>query len=139
MVNTPHIPLVNRSFSADAWIYPTSITNPLHSSICGLCAQPANDFCMHMTLRLTGSIYPLYFGFYGDDLNSNAPAIVVKNWAHAAFTFNSPTRTMSIYLNGVLLGSSTTTNQLKAANGSFQIGNIPLLVTNNAAFQVLSC
>ena len=139
VVSAPYIPLTNRSFSVSVWIYPTGLTNVLHSSICGLCALPATDYCLHMTLRATSGTYPLYFGFYGDDVNSNAPPILINNWVHAAFTFDVTTRQISIYRNGILLNNGTTNFALKATNGSFQIGNIPLLVTTINTFQVNSC
>jgi hypothetical protein len=139
MVSTSYIPLANQSFSVGVWIYPTGLTNSLHQSICGLCPLATNDYCLHMSLRKTGSLWPLYFGFYGDDLNSNSPGMVVNTWVHAAFTFQATTRKTSIYLNGNLLANGTTNYAFKAMNGSFQIGNIPVLVPYNDTFQVNHC
>ncbi|CAF1293230.1 unnamed protein product [Adineta steineri] len=135
MVSTSYIPLANTSFSIDAWIYPTGLTNPLHQSICGLCPTAAADQCLHMTLRLTGSIYPLYFGLYGDDVNTNTPAILINNWVHAAFVYDATNRILSVYRNGIFLSGGSTSSGLKATTGSFQIGNIPVLVASVDTFQ----
>ncbi|CAF4217349.1 unnamed protein product, partial [Adineta steineri] len=135
MVSTSYIPLANTSFSIDAWIYPTGLTNTLHQSICGLCPTAAADQCLHMTLRLTSSIYPLYFGFYADDVNTNTPAILINNWVHAAFVYDATNRILSVYRNGIFLSGGSTSSGLKATNGSFQIGNIPVLVASVDTFQ----
>jgi len=139
MVSTSHIPLANTSFSVDAWIYATSLDNAGHNAICGLCPTAANDMCFHTTLRTTGTIYPLYFGFYGDDVYSNVTPVTVNNWVHAAFTFDSTTKKVSIYHTGVLVKNGTTSSVFKAKNGSFQIGTVPLLIPSNDTFQVNSC
>jgi hypothetical protein len=136
MVSTSYIPLPNSSFSVDAWVYPIVLNNTYHAAICGLCPLAANDYCLHMTFYKNGTAYTEYSGFYGDDVNSYAPAVTVKNWIHVAFTFQVTTRTMSIYRNGILLRSGNTTSELKARNGSFQIGSVPILVTGSTTFQV---
>ncbi|CAF4064944.1 unnamed protein product [Adineta steineri] len=128
MVSTSYIPLANISFSIDAWIYPTGLSNALHQSICGLCPTAAADQCLHMTLRLTSSSYPLYFGLYNDDVNTNTPATLTKIWVHAAFVYDGKNRTLSVYRNGIFLSGGSTSSGLKATSGSFQIGNLPVLV-----------
>ncbi|CAF4237039.1 unnamed protein product, partial [Adineta steineri] len=128
MVSTSYIPLANISFSIDGWIYPTGLTNSLHQSICGLCPTAAADQCLHMTLRQSGSIYPLYFGLYNDDVNTNTPATLTKIWVHAAFVYDAKNRTLSVYRNGIFLSGGSTSSGLKATSGSFQIGNLPVLV-----------
>ncbi len=139
MVSTPYIPLANKSFSINAWVYPIGLTNLFHSAICGLCPMGANDYCLHMTFHNNVTSYTQYFGFYGDDVNSYTPAITVNNWIHVAFTFDSTTRTVSLYRNGVFLRSGTTSSQLKAKNGSFQIGSIPNLVGSSTTLYVRIC
>jgi hypothetical protein len=139
MVSTSYIPLLNQSFSINAWVYPIGLTNLFHDAICGLCPTATNDDCLHMTFFKNGTSYTQYMGFYGDDVNSDAPAITVKNWIHVAFTFDSTTRTVSLYRNGVLLRSGTTAQQLKAKNGSFQIGSVPMLVPSITTLMVRIC
>ncbi|CAF0988999.1 unnamed protein product [Adineta steineri] len=134
VVTTSYIPLANTSFSVDAWIYPTGLTNILHQSICGICPAKVNDQCLHMTLRHTGSYYSLYFGLYGDDVNSNT-AVLANNWEHAAFVFEATTRTLFIYRNGILLATGATSSVLKVTSGSFQIGNLPYLESTFNTFQ----
>ncbi|CAF4190543.1 unnamed protein product, partial [Adineta steineri] len=135
MVSTSYIPLANISFSIDAWIYPTGLTNALHQSICGLCPTAAADQCLHMTLRLTGSSYPLYFGLFMDDVNTNTPATLTKIWVHAAFVYDAKNRTLSVYRDGIFLSGGSTSSGLKATSGSFQIGNLPVLVTSINTWQ----
>ncbi len=138
MVTTAYIPFANKSFSIDAWIYPIILNNTAHSAICGNCPEGATDYCFHVTLQKNGTTtnYIQYMGFYGDDVSSGAPADAVKNWIHVAVTFDYTTRTASHYRNGVFLRSGTTTNQLKARNGTFQIGSLPNLVASITTFEV---
>lgn len=136
MVSTSYIPLANKSFTIDAWVYPVGLSNTYHAAICGLCPSAANDYCLHATLYRNGTAYTQYMGLYSDDVNSYTPAISIKNWIHVAFTFENTTQTVSLYRNGILLRTGSTTSQLKARNGSFQIGSVPLLVPSSTTFQV---
>jgi hypothetical protein len=138
VVTTPYIPFTNKSFTIDAWIYPTILNNTVHSAICGNCPAASNDYCFHVSLQKNGSTsnYVQYMGFYGDDVTSGAPAFTIKNWIHIAITFDYTTRTASHYRNGVFLRSATTSSQLKAKNGSFQIGSVPTLVGSITTFEV---
>ncbi|CAF1033195.1 unnamed protein product [Adineta steineri] len=135
MVSTSYIPLANTSFSIDAWIYPTGLTNSDHQSICGLCPTTGPDQCLHMTLRLTNSIYPLYFGLYFDDVNTYTPATLTNIWMHAAFVYDATNRTLSVYRNGIFLSGGSTSSGFKATSGSFLIGNIPILTPSVNTFQ----
>jgi hypothetical protein len=139
MVSTSYIPLLNESFSVNAWVYPIALTTTFHSGICGLCPEAANDFCLHMTFYKNGTSYTQYMGFYGDDVNSETPAITMKSWINVAFTFDSTTRTISHYRNGVFLRSGTTISQWKAKNGSFQIGSVPILIPSSTTLYVRIC
>lgn len=136
MVSTAYIPLANRSFSVAVWIYPTGLNSVWHHSICGLCPTGSNDYCFHTTLCKNGSFYTLYFGFFGDDVNSYSPAMVVNEWMHAAFTFDATAKKLSVYRNGVFLRSGNTINEFKATTGNFRIGSIPNLVISDDTFQV---
>ncbi len=139
MVSIAHIPLLNQSFSVNAWVYPIGLTNSAHAAICGICSAPANDYCLHMTFQKNGSNFVQYFGFYGDDVSSYYPAITVNSWINVALTFDAPTRTVSHYRNGVLLRSGVTNSLWKGTNGSFQIGSVPLLVATSTTLQVHIC
>jgi hypothetical protein len=135
---TAYIPFANKSFSIDAWIYPIILNNTIHSAICGNCPEEANDYCFHVTLQKNGTTtnYVQYMGFYGDDVSSGTPADPVKSWVHIAVTFDYTTRTASHYRNGIFLRSGTTASQLKARNGTFQIGSVPNLVASSTTFEV---
>jgi hypothetical protein len=139
MVSSSYIPLGNRSYSVDAWIYPTALINRPHNSICGICTSPSTDLCFHTTVRYTNATYYLYHGFYGDDTNSNTESILINEWIHAAFTFDVVTRTQTVYHNGILLRSNTVNSPFLGMTGDFQIGYIPNLTNFNISnmFQVI--
>ncbi len=136
MVTTPYIPFANQSFSMDAWVYPIVLNNSVHSAICGNCPEAANDYCLHLSLAKNGTSYTQHLGFYGDDVGTSLPAVTAKNWLHVAVTFDSTTRIALHYRNGIFLTSGSTTNQLKARNGTFQIGSVPILVPTSTTFLV---
>lgn len=136
VISTPHIPLANQSFSADAWIYPIKLNVPIHMSICGMCPSAVNDYCLHLTLKnISGYPWSLYFGLYGDDISTNG-TVAINIWTHVAFTFDSSSKRVYVYKNGIVLNTGTTSSQFKATTGSFQIGNLPILVTTVNTFQV---
>lgn len=137
-MSSSYIPLASRSYTIDAWIYPTGLYNPPHHSICGLCTSRTADMCLHMTVRQTSGSYFLYHGFYSDDTNSNTQPILVNQWIHAAFTFDVATRTQTVYYNGILLRSNVVNSPFLGSTGAFQIGYLPLLTVSNTnnMFQV---
>ena len=139
ITTNPRIPLANRTFSIDVWIYPTGLTNSIHHSICGMCSAGATDYCLHLTLAKNGTFFTLYFGLYADDVNSYSPAMTTGSWMHAAVTFDAPTKKVSVYRNGVLLRSAAVNNAFKGTTGSFSIGEIPGLAVANDTFQVHVC
>jgi hypothetical protein len=136
MVSTSLTLLANQSFTAAAWLYPISLTNSIHISICGQCPAAATDWCLHMTLQNSGSYYRLYYGQYADDVSNNTKPIVANTWIHAAYTYDATTRVASIYENGILLTAKTLSSLLQAKNGTFAIGNLPLLVPTITTFEV---
>jgi hypothetical protein len=128
--------LANQSFTAAAWLYPTSLTNSLHITICGQCPATTPNWCLHMTIQNSGSYYRLYYGQYYDDVSNNTKPIVVNTWVHAAYTYDAKTQIASIYGNGIILTAQTLSSLLLSKNGTFAIGNLPLLVPTINTFQV---
>ena len=59
---------------------------------------------------------------------------------HVAFVFDISTLTQSIYLNGRLDGSCTTSAPFMATQGDVTIGTVPLLIpVTNVNFYQVSC
>jgi len=103
---TSYIPLINASFTIELWLYPTAYPNPTDHSILGLCTNPYNDQCLHLTIRKSTGTYCLYMSFFGD--NCVTSGHVPQNvWTHAAFVFDLATYAMSVYQNGQLVGNCT--------------------------------
>jgi hypothetical protein len=125
-VTAPYIPLANTSFTVEAWIKPTLLTNNLDHSILGLCASRSSYQCLHLLLRRNGSNFFLYFGHFSDDCQGST-SVSINQWIHAAFVFDLVTMRQSIYLNGRLDGSRTASAPFMGTQGNVTIGSIPLL------------
>ena len=139
MVSTSYIPLGNNSYSIDAWIYPTTLLNTSHNSICGICTAPTNDLCLHNTVRFTTPNFYRFHGFYSDDTNSNARPVLINEWIHAAFTFDVTTSIRTVHHSGVLLRNRTANSSYLGMSGDFQIGLVQNLTKSNISnmFQVM--
>lgn len=124
---TSYIPLIGASFTIDLWIYPTGFPNPTDHSILGLCTYPGNDQCLHITIRNSSSTCHLYMSFFGDNCDSSG-SVALNTWSHAAFSFDSTTRVMLIYLNGQVVGNSTFALTLQGSVNDVTIGYIPGIV-----------
>jgi hypothetical protein len=126
-VYTSYIPLINASFTIELWLYPTSYPNSTDQSILGLCTNLSSDQCLHTTIRNFAGTRRLYMSFFGDNCSSNA-TVLVNQWTHAAFVFDSITLTMSIYQNGVLVGNCIAAFPLQGNANNVTIGYIPGIV-----------
>lgn len=133
-VSTAYIPVFNKSFTMSAWVYPITLNNSHHSSICGICPMAGTDNCFHITFAKSSSTFYQYFGLYADDVSSNTAAYA-RNWINIAITFNLTTRTVSHYRNGIFLRSGNTSSILQKT-GNFQIGSIPNLVPSVTTIHV---
>lgn len=118
VTSTPILPLNNRSWTFEAWIYLWPLANPPEFGIIGQC-QLANitRMCLHLTIRQQ----QLYLGFYGDDL-SGATTLVSSKWYHIAFVFNLDNFIQLIYLDGVLDGSKSAGGFYNGNNGNLTFG-----------------
>ncbi|CAF3699645.1 unnamed protein product [Rotaria sp. Silwood1] len=135
-VTTSYIPLVNVSFTIEAWLYPTGFPNTMDHSILGLCTHPGSNQCLHLTIRKVGSLYKLYMAFFGDSCLGNG-SVTANKWTHVAFVFDQTTLIQSLYLNGVLDNACIATAPLKSSIGNVTIGSIPGIVSayGNNSFQ----
>jgi hypothetical protein len=60
------------------------------------------------------------------DVLANASSLI-NSWNHVAVTYDSPTTTMKLYINGVLVSQNTSVGQYSAANiqiGAFNSGSV---------------
>ena len=113
----PFLPLFNRSWTFEAWIYLPAVVNATTYPILGQCASEASDRCLHAVVHYS----KLRFGFYADDLDSGTHLIGAR-WYHTAFVFDSATRNQSIYLDGVLDGTRQANSNYQGTNGTLKIG-----------------
>ena len=60
---TSYIPLITVSFAIEVWVYATGFPNPTDNSILGLCTNPFDDQCLHITIRNFTGTYGLYMAF----------------------------------------------------------------------------
>ncbi|CAF0973494.1 unnamed protein product [Rotaria sordida] len=124
---TSYIPLINASFTVELWLYPTGWPSPIDHAILGLCTNPSNDQCLHLTIRNFTSIHSLYMSFAGDNCESNE-SVPLNTWTHAAFVFDKVTLAMSIYRNGNLVGYCISALPLQGIENNVTIGYIPGIV-----------
>ena len=113
----PFLPLFNRSWTFEAWIYLPTVVNATDYPIFGQCASEASDRCLHVVVRYS----KLRFGFYADDLDS-VPNLKAARWYHTAFVFDSATNSQSIYLDGILVATRLANSSYKGTSGPLNIG-----------------
>ena len=113
----PFLPLFNRSWTFEAWIYLPAVVNATDYPILGQCASELSDRCLHVVVRYS----KLRFGFYADDLDS-VPNLKAARWYHTAFVFDSVSNTQSIYLDGILVATRQANSSYKGTSGPLNIG-----------------
>ena len=113
----PFLPLFNRSWTFEAWIYLPNAINNSDYAIVGQCESIATDKCLHLLIRNR----KLFLGFLNDDLPGVTNLTVVR-WHHVASTFDSVTRNRSLYLDGVLDARHLSTNSYQGAAGALTVG-----------------
>lgn len=124
---TSYIPLIRTSFTIEAWLYPMSSNSQTDLAILGLCTNPFNDQCLHLTIQNVSSTCRLYFSFFGDNIVGNDP-VPMNQWIHAAFTFDNSSHAMSVYLNGKLGMFGISAFPLLGTPQNVTIGYIPKIV-----------
>ena len=118
-ITQPFLPLFNRSWTFEAWIYLFNIT---HGSIYPIVRQgesesATTDKHLHLVVIDTR----LRLAFFGDDVNG-VTNLTAARWYHTAFTFDSVTRNQSVYLDGILDGSREANNSYQGVSGTLDIG-----------------
>jgi hypothetical protein len=118
-VNIPsYLNLSYTSFTVEMWFYLTNPTNNDYGLFCQY-YNTSTDELLHFLIR---NSY-LYMGFYADDLEGST---IIRNniWYHAAFVYDYSSSRQSIYLNGILDGSRTSTGCFQGSAGSTLIGRV---------------
>ncbi|CAF3694172.1 unnamed protein product [Rotaria sp. Silwood1] len=133
-LSTSYIPLMNTSFTIDAWLYPTEYPNLNDHIIAAMCSSFDNNTCLYLTIRNNNSSYNLYLGFYNNDL-SGVTNIPLNKWIHVAFVYDIDNFQQSIYLDGSLESIRNESSPLLMANDSFSIGDSSNMFLANASFQ----
>jgi hypothetical protein len=126
-LSTSYIPLSNTSYTIEGWIYPTGYPNTNDHSIIGLCTNPLNNQCLHLTIRKSGLTYHFYHSFFGDNCLGIQNVILFK-WTHVAFVFDLTTYAQYIYIDGILDQMCNSATPLLATSGPLTIGYIPGIV-----------
>ncbi len=123
---TNNLQLNNHSFTVDAWVNFNDFgTLNNGRAVFGTPATGSTDQGLHLQERLAGGgpTPAIMMGFYGDDLQPNAPALTLNQWYNVAWVFDASHNLQSIYENGVLVGTNTTGGQFNNAGAIASIGN----------------
>ena len=116
-ITQPYLPLFNRSWTFEAWIYLFHILNGSDYTIVGQCTDRASDQCLHIVVRDT----KLRLAFFSDDL-PGVTNLAALRWYHTAFVFDSSTKNQSLYLDGVPDKTRKSNQPYQGTNGSLTVG-----------------
>ena len=116
-VTSPFLDLTYKSFTIEAWIYPTISS----SSDYGIFGQCQCSSCANQCLYLIIRSYVLYIGFTNNDLSGNT-TLTSSTWYHIAFVYNYNTKQQILYVNGYQDAIKSNANPYTGTNGSIWIG-----------------
>ncbi|CAF3145187.1 unnamed protein product [Rotaria socialis] len=116
-ITSNHLPLNSRSFTIEAWIYLTSSTANDYG-IFSQCPSTSANLCFDFMTRTNR----LYCAIYTNG-TQGATLMTINTWYHVACVYDMITQTQSVWLNGVLDGSSSAT-AYQDASGTTTIGAI---------------
>ncbi|CAF0713567.1 unnamed protein product [Adineta steineri] len=120
---TPYIDLRNISFSVEAWIKPTIVTDGIEHVILAQCGSLYGYSCMRVSIGNLGSMSFLF----RSDTQIGLQSISINVWSHLAYVYNKTAGTMSLYLNGTLDTSGSGHGPYLGPPTFFQIGNIDMI------------
>nr|AEN94410.1 RTX toxin-related Ca2+-binding protein [Adineta vaga] len=116
-IQTSHIPLDSRSFTIDFWFYVIDLTSFRDLGFGGECESSTNNKCLFLNIRDKH----LRIVFFGADTPSTTN-LLINQWYHTTFVYDSTINKQSIYLNGILDGNATVSNDFLGTTGLFTIG-----------------
>ncbi|CAF0730480.1 unnamed protein product [Adineta steineri] len=108
---------VNTSFTVEMWIYPTSLSNGNYYGLFTQYDTSSTDHSLHMMIRGV----QLTLDFYGDGV-TGVTSLATYTWYHAAFVYDYPSKTQTIYLNGHQDASGISNQPYLGTSGSINIG-----------------
>lgn len=117
---TPYIDLRPISFSVEAWVKPTLVTDGIEHVVLSQCGALQTQQCMRTSI---GSPGKMSFLFRSDNQLGNQ-FVPTNSWSHFAYVYNLTARTMSLYLNGTLDVTAGSHGPYQGAPTFFQIGNV---------------
>jgi hypothetical protein len=117
LVSSAFLDLTFKSFTIEAWIYPTSVTNDR-----GIFGQCQCGSCVNQCLYLLIRSNKLFAGFTLNDV-SGATILSSSTWYHVAFVYNYQTNQQILYLSGIQDAISSSAQPYQGVNGSIQIGS----------------
>ncbi|CAF4923209.1 unnamed protein product, partial [Rotaria sp. Silwood1] len=122
---TPKVlPFNSRSFTIEAWIYPSGFSSSNDYGIFGQCQATSTNLCLHLIVRNN----QLFCGFYNNNIQG-ATTLTMSTWYHVACVYDSTAMTKQVWLDGNLDG----THSASAYNGlwgnttigaTFQLGSV---------------
>lgn len=111
-VQTPFIPstFLDHAFSIEGWMYVT--TSATYNPLFSVGAAMSTD--QYVTVIDRNNNY--FFDFWADSIT--AGAVPLDQWVHVVCVWAGPgSKTMSVYVNGTLLASGTSTGSAQVSNG----------------------
>ena len=113
----PFLELFNRSWTFEAWIYVSHVTDGTDYPIIEQCQSTILDRCLHLIIRHR----KLYLDSYSDDL-PGLTNLTAARWYHTAFVFNISSGNQSLYLDGVLDATRQSNSSYLGTSGALNIG-----------------
>ncbi|CAF1463994.1 unnamed protein product [Adineta steineri] len=111
------ISFVNTSFTVEMWIYPTTLSNGYYYGLFTQYDTQSADHSLQMMVRGL----QLTLDFYADGVNG-ATSLTTNTWYHAAFVYDYPSKTQTVYLNGYQDASGISNQPYLGTSGSINIG-----------------
>ncbi|CAF1269137.1 unnamed protein product [Rotaria sordida] len=125
-VSSPFLDLTYKSFTIEAWIYP-SISSSVDYGIFGQCqCSSCSNQCLYIIIRS----YRLYVSFMSNDLSGNA-TLTSNTWYHIAFVYNNDTKQQRLFVNGYRDATKTDASPYQGTNGSIWIGASRVYLTTS--------
>ena len=113
----PFLPLFNRSWTFEAWIYLPYIVAGVYYPILGQLESWATDKYLHLVVQ-NGK---LFFGLYTVNLGG-VTDLSASRWYHVAIVFDNTSNEQSMYLDGKMESSQHTNSSYQGVSGALDIG-----------------